>query len=221
MGPRNRTANYGHSFTITRASIFPRLSPTASRPTDRLRLLPASPRIRHHAAPSPTRSQRAPAQASIPTAPRHSALTRPSTADGRRPTVEGATADRRQSAETPWTRRPSSRRRRTRRLSPRASVAARAGRTLHVAASRRSNPVSGYIDAGSPIKGTSRPHRCCDRNGQKFSAGVWSINFSAVCLQLSRRARRRGAESESAACRELRLGPTAQCGRHCLPRSSA
>jgi hypothetical protein len=80
---------------------------------------------------------------------------------------------------------------------------------------------SGYIDAGSPIKGTSRLHRCCDRNGQKFSAGVWSINFSVVCLQLCRRARRRGAESESAACRELRLGPTAQCGRHCLPRSSA
>ena len=75
-------------------------------------------------------------QASAPTASRHSALTRPSTPDRRRWGSDGG-----QYAETPWTRRPSSRRQRTRRLSPRASVAARAGRTLQVAASRRSNPV--------------------------------------------------------------------------------
>ena len=41
----------------------------------------------------PTRSQRAPAKSSIPTAPRHRALTRPSSADRRQPTVRGATAD--------------------------------------------------------------------------------------------------------------------------------
>ncbi len=169
MKPRNRTSNYGHSFTITRASIFPRLSPTASRPTDRLRLLPASPGIRHHAAPSPTRCsalQRRQASPPLRGTPR-SPDRRLQTAGGRRWKARGRTVRRNapdppselETQANPALESPSPRRRKSR--------AHASGWPLPAF-----QTLSGYIDAGSPIKGTSRLHRCCDRNGQKFSASV-------------------------------------------------
>ena len=125
----------------TRAS----LSDRPARTTPAFTSYPAS--RRPH---PPTRSRRAPAEASVPTAPRHGVLTRPSTADRRRPSVEGATAD--DPPKTPWTRRPRWRRRRTRRLSARAPVAARAGRTPQAATSPLFKPGTRRTDRDQRLK---------------------------------------------------------------------
>ena len=60
----------------------------ASPSGDRLTPLPPSPRIRYHAAPSPHTITARSNGGKRPTAPRHCVLTRPSTADRRRPTAD-------------------------------------------------------------------------------------------------------------------------------------
>ena len=72
------------------------------RATDRLRPLPPSPRIRHHAAPSPHSITARSSEGKRPHRSKDTPCSRdrrPQTADRRRPTVKGATAD--SPAETP------------------------------------------------------------------------------------------------------------------------
>ena len=98
-------------FVSTPVSTHQRALPRAD---DCLGLLPASPRIRHHAAPIPPLDH---GSSGGKRPHRSKALRAHETVDCRPPTADGGRRDGGQSAETPWTRRPRWRRRRTRRLS--------------------------------------------------------------------------------------------------------
>jgi len=118
---------------------------------DCLGVLPPSPRLRHHAAPlPPTRSERAPAEASVPTAPRLACSRdrRLQTADGRRwkarrRTVRRNALDPPSEVETPANPGASS---------ARAPVAARAECTPQTAASHFRKPGTRRTDRDQRLR---------------------------------------------------------------------